>query len=150
MAALRCGSYAGGERRRRELAGDGCSGAPVGHLGCGLVQKDERDTCKSLEHAGWRFCAPAGLATVRGGAARRRKSWRAADGHLGRAKGGNNLRKGIRGPGWCSPCSRLEGDAAQGLSASRLSGGDVAELGVRVVQGSSGLLGFTVQRVAVL
>ena len=59
--------FAGGERRRRELAGDGCSGAPVGHLGCGLVQKDERDTRKTLEHAGWRFCAPAGLATARGG-----------------------------------------------------------------------------------
>ena len=53
------------------------------------------------------------LATARSGAARRRKSWSAADGHLGRAKGGNNLRKGIRGPGWCSPCSCLEGDAAQ-------------------------------------
>ena len=57
-----------------------------------------------------------GLATVRGRAARRRKCWRAADGHLGRAKGGNNLRKGIRGPAWCSPCSRLEGVAVQGVN----------------------------------
>ena len=57
-----------------------------------------------------------GLAMARGGAARQRKSWRAADGHLGRAKGGNNLRKGIRGPAWCSPCSRLEGVAAQGAN----------------------------------
>jgi len=45
------------------------------------------------------------LATARSGAARRRKSGPAADGRLGRAKGGNNLRKWIRGPGWCSPCS---------------------------------------------
>ena len=59
--------FAGGKRRRRELAGDGCSGAPVGRLGCGLVQKDERDTRKSLVHVGWWFCALAGLATVRGG-----------------------------------------------------------------------------------
>ena len=57
-----------------------------------------------------------GLATARSGAARRRKSWRAADGHLGRAKGGNNLRKGIRGPGWCSPCSGWEGVTAQGAN----------------------------------
>ena len=57
-----------------------------------------------------------GLATARGGAARRRKCWHAADGHLGCTKGGNNRRKGIRGPGWCSPCSRLEGDTAQGVS----------------------------------
>ena len=90
-----------------------------------------------------------GIATVRGGAARRRKCWRAADGHLGRAKG-ENMRKGIRGPGWCSPCSRLEGDAVQGPSASMSSGGDGAELAVQVMQGSSGLLGFTVQRVATL
>jgi len=39
------------------------------------------------------------LATARSGAARRRKSGPAADGRLGRAKGGNNLRKWIRGPG---------------------------------------------------
>ena len=58
---------AGAELRGGELAGAGCFGAPVGHLGCGLVQKDERDTRKSLEHVGWRFCALAGLATVRGG-----------------------------------------------------------------------------------
>ena len=56
------------------------------------------------------------LATARSGAARRRKSGPAADGRLGRAKGGNNLRKWIRGPGWCSPCSRLEGVAAQGVN----------------------------------
>ena len=67
MAALHCGSYAGGERRRRELAGEGRSGAPGGHLGCGLVQKDERDMRNSLEHAGWRFCAPTRLAVARGG-----------------------------------------------------------------------------------
>ena len=57
-----------------------------------------------------------GIATVGSGAARRRKSGPAADGRLGRAKGGNNLRKWIRGPGWCSPCSRLEGVAAQSVN----------------------------------
>jgi len=60
-------SAAGAELRGGELAGAGRSGTPVGRLGCGLVQKDERDTRKSLEHEGWRCCALAGLATVRGG-----------------------------------------------------------------------------------
>ena len=66
--------FAGGDRRRRKLAGDDCSGATVGHLGCGLVQNDERDARETLEHEGWRCCALAGLATARSGTARRRKS----------------------------------------------------------------------------
>jgi hypothetical protein len=67
----------------------------------------------STGYIGWGIGVSQGLATARSGAARRRKSWRAADGHLGRSKGGDNLRKGIRGPGWCSPCSGWEGVAAQ-------------------------------------
>jgi hypothetical protein len=92
-------SAAGAELRGGELAGAGRSGAPVGHLGCGLVQKDERGTRKSLEHEGWRCCALAGLATARSGTARRRKSGPTADGRLGRAKGGKTYAKGAGGPG---------------------------------------------------
>ena len=86
------------------------------------------------------------LATARSGAARRRKSGPAADGRLGRAKGGNNLRKWIRGPGWCSPWVCGGRFCGAGRPASRMGGGAGAVSRRRALQVLSVLLGSTDRR----
>ena len=80
----------GAELRGGELTGVDGSGATGVYSVCGLAVEHKRGMGDPPGHLKRGFRAWTGLATARGGAARRRKCWRAADGHLGCATGGNN------------------------------------------------------------